>query len=66
MRICQRVEINGGMSEFIGKLGTVIDNTERDGRTVMNRVKLDTPVYIEGVGEVADDLWSGSLLKRVK
>jgi hypothetical protein len=64
-QIDQRVKILGGMREFIGRTGRIIDNTETDGRTVMYRVRLDSPVLIEGLGEVQDDLWSGKLLRNI-
>ena len=61
--IGRRVKITGGMSEFVGKFGTIVDDTERDGRTVMYRIRLDRPVEIPGVGMVQDDLWSGSCFR---
>ncbi len=65
-QIGQRVKILGGMSEFVGRLGTIIDYSERDGRVTMYRVRLDTPVIIPSVGEVEDDLWVGSFLRSIK
>lgn len=66
MKIGTKVKIKRGMPEFVGSTGTVIDN-EKDGRTViMNRVRLDSPVEIPGLGFVADDLWSNDHLVRVK
>lgn len=69
MQIGQRVKI---MQEFIGRKGTVVDNSERDYRTVMNRVRLDRPVMVNG-SLVYDDLWSErvpgggeKLLQRIK
>jgi hypothetical protein len=64
--IGQRVKILGGMPEFVGKCGEIRGNHERDGTTVMYRVRLDEPVMIPGVGEVSDDLWAGSFLKTLR
>jgi hypothetical protein len=55
-----RVRINGGMKEFVGRTGTVVG---KEGK--MWRVRLDSPVEIPGVGSVSSDLWEGRLLKRV-
>jgi len=60
-----RVKITGGMDEFIGRTGTVIDE-QMDGRTRLYRVQLDTPVEVEGIGQVSDDLWSRQYLKVVR
>jgi hypothetical protein len=65
-KIGQRVVVTAGMKEFIGATGEIIDNTERDGATVMYRVKLFKPVEIPGVGTVTDDLWSGAYLRNVR
>lgn len=65
-QIGSRVKITAGMAEFVGQIGTIIDNTERDGHARMYRVRLDTPVSIPGVGEVDNDLWQGSGLKAVR
>lgn len=65
-QIGQRVKVVGGMREFVGQFGTVVDNTERDGRTTMFRVRLDAPVEVPGVGHVRDDLWSGAHLRNVR
>jgi hypothetical protein len=66
-RIGKRVRILGGMQEFIGKTGTIID-AEKMGRNepIYYRVRLDTPVEIPGVGRVRDDLWQGHLLKTIR
>jgi hypothetical protein len=57
----------GGMREFVGKLGTIIDNGERDGAVAMYRVKLDEPVHIaRSNATVADDLWAGRFLQNIK
>jgi hypothetical protein len=64
-KLRQRVKILGGMKEFVGQLGTIIDY-EKDGRTTMYRVRLDVPVEIPNVGEVSDDLWAGSYLRNVR
>ena len=50
---------------FSGKTGTIV-GTEFDGRTRMYRVRLDTSVHVPGVGLVADDLWSGKWLSKVR
>lgn len=55
----QRVQIKGGMREFVGKTGTIIG---KEGNQY--RVRLDSPVNIPGVGYVEDDLWDGNMLKR--
>jgi len=65
MKYGPNVKILAGMSEFIGKTGTIIDS-EKDGRVTMYRVRLDTPVDIPGVGLVRDDLWAGEYLRRVR
>lgn len=66
-RIGQRVRILQGMDEFVGKTGTVIENTERDGQATMYRVRLDKPVWIDSLGyEVEDDLWAGYTLRNIK
>lgn len=57
----RRVRIMGGMSEFVGKTGTVVD---REG--MLLRVRLDEAVEIEGVGRVTDDLWEPRLLKTLR
>jgi hypothetical protein len=64
-KIGQRVVITHGMSEFVGKTGEIVDNGERDGSTVMYRVRLYQQVEIPGVGTVTDDLWSGAFLRNV-
>ena len=53
-----------GMMEFRGKTGTVIGH-ERDGQIRLNRVELDQPVKIPGVGTVTDDLWASEYLKEL-
>jgi hypothetical protein len=61
-KIGSRVKIlGGGMREFAGKLGTVIGHEHE-----YYRVRLDEPAYVEGVGEVTDDLWTGAMLKTVR
>lgn len=62
-RIGKRVRIaaGGGMREFIGCTGEIV---AVEGEYY--RVRLDTPVQIEGVGLVRDDLWMGHLLKTVR
>ena len=62
-RIGKNVRILGGMSEFIGQLGTIVDYERRDR---LYRVELDEPVYVPNVGEVRDDLWEGRLLKTIR
>jgi hypothetical protein len=64
-KIGQRVVITQGMREFIGATGEIID-TERDGSTVMYRVRLFKPVMVPGVGDVTDDLWSGPYLRNIQ
>ncbi len=66
-RIGKRVRILGGMQEFVGKTGTIVD-AQKMGRhePIYYRVRLDTPVNIPGVGQVRDDLWQGHLLKTIR
>jgi hypothetical protein len=59
-RIGKHVRILGGMKEFIGMTGTIVD-VEHHGW-----VKLDDPVEVPRVGRVTDDLWEGRLLKTVR
>ena len=54
-----------GMREFEGKTGTVV-GVEMDGQTKMVRVRLDTPVEVEHVGTVHDDLWAGKFLQVLR
>jgi hypothetical protein len=61
-RYGQRVEIRGGMSEFVGKTGRIV---AKEG-PAFYRVELDRPVHIRGVGMVADDLWEGRLLRTIR
>ena len=56
----RRVRILAGLPEMIGKTGKVIG---KEGK--MLRVRFDTPIYIEGIGEVFDDLWEPRLLKTI-
>jgi hypothetical protein len=65
-KIGQRVVIMAGMREFVGATGEIIDNSERDGSTIMYRVRFFKPVTVPGVGEVRDDLWSGAFLRNVR
>jgi hypothetical protein len=65
MRIGTRVRVVSGMPEFVGQTGEVV-STERDGQTLMNRVRLDRPVIVPSVGLVEDDLWSSDHLRRVR
>lgn len=65
-RVGMRVKILAGMTEFVGRTGEIVSNHERDGCTVMYRVRLDEPVEIPGVGRVKDDIWSGEFLKGIK
>lgn len=66
MRNGTRVTVVSGMSEFVGQTGVVV-GTERSGRDpVMNRVRLDRPVNVTGVGLVEDDLWCNEALRRAR
>lgn len=65
MKVGTRVRINEGMREFIGSTGTVICH-EQDGRTLLNRVRLDSPVEVPMVGLVKDDLWANEFLTRLR
>ena len=58
-----RVKILGGMSEFVGKTGEIVDYDPRDR---LYRVELDEPVLIPGIGAVTDDLWGGEYLKTLR
>jgi len=63
-----RVTISGGMEEFRGKRGVII-NTERligDVGGLMYRVRLDEPVEIPGLGKVEDDVWAVDRLQPLK
>jgi len=53
------------MAEFIGQTGTVIAE-QLDGQTKLYRVELDSPVEVEGLGRVADDLWARPYLKPIR
>jgi hypothetical protein len=66
-RIGQRVRILGGLREFVGQIGTIVD-AEKPSRhePTYYRVRLDTPVEIPLVGRVGDDLWQGHLLKTIR
>jgi hypothetical protein len=57
----RRVRITGGMSEFVGKIGTVVG---REGGYL--RVRLDEAVEVPNVGRVTDDLWEPRLLKTAR
>lgn len=57
----QRVRIHGGMKEFHGKTGII--SRKESGQY---RVRLDTPVHVQGVGHVKDDLWDSHHLKKIK
>lgn len=62
----KRVEITGGMSEFIGATGYIASHGYEDARDRLYRVRLDRPVMIEGVGLVQDDLWGPDFLKPLR
>jgi ribosomal protein L21E len=55
-----KIKPGGGMKEFHGKTGRIIG---KEGK--MYRVKLDEPVEIPGVGQVTNDLWEPSMLRRM-
>jgi hypothetical protein len=59
------VTILDGMKEFVGQKGMIVD-IEKDGRTTMYRVRLQTPVEIPGVGLVKVDIWEGRSLKSAR
>lgn len=52
----------GQMREFVGRTGRVV-GTEKWGE-LFYRVRLDEPVYIEGVGRVGDDIWTARFMRR--
>jgi hypothetical protein len=66
-----RIECYGGMREFWGQTGTIIGYENYGGGIGSSldgpfyRVKLDSPVEVDGVGMVEDDLWIGALLKTI-
>jgi hypothetical protein len=60
-RVGKTVRITGGMTEFVGKLGTI----ERV-KGELYRVRLHEPVEAAGVGRVRDDLWEGGLLLTIR
>jgi len=49
---------------FHNKTGTII-SIEKDGRTNMFRVRLDSPVMLPVVGKVTDDLWAAEYLRKI-
>lgn len=57
-------DVPGQMPEFVGKTGRVV-GTEKYGE-LFYRVQLDTPVYIEGVGRVGDDIWTARFMRRIR
>jgi hypothetical protein len=57
----RHVTIRGGMREFVGRTGTV---QGKEGG--LYRVILDTPVQVEGVGQVTSDLWEPRLLRTIR
>jgi hypothetical protein len=64
-RIGKRVRITGGMSEFVGRTGVIVD-LEKHGSQRLYRVELDEPLNVPHVGRVNDDLWEGEFLKTVR
>jgi hypothetical protein len=64
-RIGRRVRIMGGMKEFVGQTGVIVD-VEKHGWEKLYRVELDDPVEVPLVGWVTDDLWEGRYLKTVR
>jgi len=67
-KLGQRVTIKnemGVMTEFIGARGSIIDS-EQDGRTTMYRVRFDSPVIVQGLDPVTDDLFAGRYLRNVR
>ncbi|MEW6199782.1 MAG: hypothetical protein AB1601_14105 [Planctomycetota bacterium] len=65
-RIGKRVRILGGMQEFVGLTGTIVDVEKHSREPAYYRVRLDTPVEIPMVGLVRDDLWQGRMLKTIR
>ena len=65
-RIGKRVRILGGMQEFVGQTGTIIDVEKHSHEPAYYRVRLDKPVEIPLVGLVHDDLWQGRMLKTIR
>ena len=64
MKLGTQVKIIGGMLEFVGSTGVVVDIEKRRGEETLYRVKLDQPVEIPHVGLVTDDLWASRYLKK--
>lgn len=64
-KLDSRVQILNGMREFVGKTGVVVGH-EKLGRQTFNRVRLDEPVEVSGVGLVKDDLWESNCLKTLR
>jgi hypothetical protein len=64
-RIGKHVRITGGMKEFIGQTGVIVD-VEKDGWQKLYRVELDDPVDVPMVGRITDDLWEGRFLKTIR
>ena len=64
-RIGKHVRILGGMKEFVGHTGTIVD-VEKQGWEKLYRVELDDPVEVPMVGRVTDDLWESRFLKTVR
>ena len=62
-RTGQRVEILGGMAQFVGKTGVIL---WEEGGSGLYRVRLDEPIEIDGIGVVGDDLWEGALLRKLR
>lgn len=60
------VKITSGMKEFVDKVGTIIDNTESDGKRTMYRVRFEQPVEVGQAGMVRDDLWESSHFRVVR
>lgn len=58
------LDLPGQMREFAGKTGRVV-GTEKCGE-LYYRVRLDDPVFINGVGKVTDDLWTARFLRKVR
>jgi hypothetical protein len=54
--------LTGLDAAFEGSIGTIVD-VER-GTPKMHRVRLDTPVQIDGIGSVRDDLWAREWLRK--
>lgn len=62
------VQLTSGLKEFVGKVGTIVglEDLGRPGDNRLYRIRLNTPVRVEGVGVVRDDLWERQGFKLLR